>query len=251
MPGALWCQEQGGDLHGKVFLDLNNNGVYEPHLGETGFPHRVHMELIDCSPEEHKKTCDLDECFDKKYHAYNPNNCGRVWMTSLAEDFVSSREISREYPRCPDKENGGCFHYRCQNCYGSYKIAAFLPKDDWQVSSVTLGDYRPGWSISSDPTYDGPVVNNFQQLDGYRIAESECFRMLDDMYDQVPFVNLLDLGLVIRVQEDYASFDEDIACSSTEDCPLGYECDENYTCIHILEDESPNNDSDYLKRLRS
>jgi hypothetical protein len=243
MPGALWCQEQGGALHGKVFLDLNNNGVYEPEFGEKGFPHRVQMALIDCSPEE-RKTCDMEACHDEDLNAYNPNRCGRSMFTSLAQDVVSHRQETREFPRCPDKENGGCFQFQCTNCYGEYKIAAFLPPDDtWRVSSVTIGEHRPGWHLSTDPVYDGDVYNNFQELDGYTIAESECFRMFDDMFDLVPFVNLVDLGLTLKPGASLPEFvDSALVCSAHEDCPTGFECGKNFVCADVLMVDDENYD---------
>ena len=161
------CQAAGGWVYGKVFHDQNGNGIYDGHLGETGFRSGVpvQLELVNCQPAS--TNCD-------RYDYSNPVNYFRRTI-----DITLPNEESGNFALCPDAVNGGCFRFNCPDCFGDFKLvlSRTLEPDfeGWNNSPVRWGDYREGWTFSDDPHVTCKVRNNFDRF------QSSCFSLREDV----------------------------------------------------------------------
>jgi len=184
---SVFCQQQGGAAYGKVFHDINQNGIYEPHLGESGFhssSQPLLLELVDCDVTS--LSCDR---YNYSLPWYQTLRTFPVSIPELDEEDVTARH-------CPDAGNGGCFSFECPDCWGTYKIRLsreMRPEEyGWNTSPVKRGDFREGWTVLSvDPNVTDVLSNNFESF------ESVCFRMYSDMNSLESYEVVMDMGIYL------------------------------------------------------
>lgn len=189
------CESAGGWVYGKVFNDQNNNGIYDGHLGETGFISStpVQLELLGC--ETTSAACDTHDYF-------NPQNHFRRTF-----DITEPGVETGNFALCPDAENGGCFRFHCPDCYGDFKVAlsrTIEPQNEgWYNSGFIWGEYRRGWSFSDDPHVTCDVRNNFD------LFESACFNLREDVKVVLDFG--MNFGEVARADRHEPSVTDDLS----------------------------------------
>lgn len=200
---SIFCQSQGGAIFGKVFLDFNRNGIFEPDLGEMPFPHPVSIALHDFDP------CDLG-CDHRGSFCCQPE-------LQNEDDYVRTLCGAQIITATP--ESAGDYSFLCADCFGSYYLQLHEDQVEestsWKTSPVKIGSYRDGWTLSTNPNTTGIPRNNFDSNTG----ASDTFFMSSDLTTLQPNRQVIDLGIYI---EDDAIISNSPTSNPTSQISLKY-----------------------------
>eukprot|EP00591_Stephanopyxis_turris_P004172 CAMPEP_0195514920 /NCGR_PEP_ID=MMETSP0794_2-20130614/6164_1 /TAXON_ID=515487 /ORGANISM="Stephanopyxis turris, Strain CCMP 815" /LENGTH=162 /DNA_ID=CAMNT_0040643271 /DNA_START=79 /DNA_END=567 /DNA_ORIENTATION=- len=159
------------------------NGIYEPHLEEGAFPHKVQIALTD-----------TDIC-DMGCDHYRNSCCPQPSHDEYWDSICDARRV---YTYDPITSPEGDFSIECWDCYGSYFLTFYQDNSmaydtSWRTSPVYFGKDREVWTNSTNADKSGNSRNNFNPS----TDESAKFHLAMDMLTLDPIVHVIDWGIYI------------------------------------------------------